>query len=198
MLNPSDKSLIQACLAGDANAWEQLILRYQRLIYSIAIRAGLSSQDAADVFQDVCVRLMENLGKLRDDDHIAGWLATTSRWESLRVLNEKKRSPSFTDLESGKETSDASSFPSLDPLPVEVLISMERQQIIRGAFEQLGESCHRLLTLLYLTDPKPSYAVIALEFDIVESAVGPKRARCLHSLRKHLRKHNFEEIFLNQ
>ncbi len=196
VLNPSDTSLIQACLAGDAQAWERLILRYERLIYSVAIRAGLSQPDADDVFQDVCMRLMENLEKLTDDAHIAGWLATTARWECLRMLRNKKRTSSFSELEVEEDNSVMSYLPSPDPLPLETLLLLERQQALRNAIEELGESCRRLLTLLYLTHPKPAYAEIAREFDIVESAVGPKRARCLHTLRKILSKQNFEEIFL--
>src|SRR5207253_7902824 len=61
----SDRPLIRACLAGDRQAWETLIRRYQRLLYAIPIRCGLSEDDAADVFQTVCVRLLENLEKLR-------------------------------------------------------------------------------------------------------------------------------------
>ena len=59
-LSPDDRELVQSCLKGDAEAWETLILRYQRLIYSIPIRSGFSPVDAADVFQSVCVKLLES------------------------------------------------------------------------------------------------------------------------------------------
>jgi RNA polymerase sigma factor (sigma-70 family) len=86
VLNPSDKSLIQSCLHGDRQAWDRLILRYERLIYNIPLRAGLSMEDAADIFQDVCLLLMNNLEKLTGDYNVAGWLTTTTRWECLRVF----------------------------------------------------------------------------------------------------------------
>ena len=44
-----DRSLVRACLAGDRQAWESLIRRYERLLYSIPLRCGLSEDDAADV-----------------------------------------------------------------------------------------------------------------------------------------------------
>ena len=44
-----DRALVEACLDGDTEAWEALILRYQRLIYSIPIRSGFSPVDAADI-----------------------------------------------------------------------------------------------------------------------------------------------------
>ncbi len=191
MLNPSDKSLIQSCLNGDRHAWDRLILRYERLIYNVAVRAGLSKEDCADVFQDVCLLFMNNLEKLTGDYNVAGWLTTTTRWECLRVLRDKKRTASFSEIEADDGSTPIDHSPSSDPLPLDALIALEEEQTIRNAMEELGESCRRLLTLLYQTDPKPSYAEIARQFDIAEGAVGPKRARCLIALRKILRRHGF-------
>src|SRR3954469_13162804 len=61
-----DHELIALCLDGDDAAWEILIRRYQRLVYSIPLKAGLGEESAADVFQSVCVRLIEHLGSLKD------------------------------------------------------------------------------------------------------------------------------------
>ena len=191
MLNPSDKSLIQSCLNGDRQAWDRLILRYERLIYNIALRAGLSKEDCADIFQDVCLLLMNNLHKLTDDYNLAGWLATTTRWECLRVLKDRNRTTSFTEMEAEDGTTPIDESLSTDPLPLEALLSLEQEQAVRIAMEELGESCRRLLTLLYQTEPKPSYGEVARQFDIAEGAVGPKRARCLITLRKILRRYDF-------
>jgi DNA-directed RNA polymerase specialized sigma24 family protein len=57
-----DRALVEACLGGDSEAWEALILRYQRLIYSIPSRAGFSPVDAADIFQSVCLKLFQKTG----------------------------------------------------------------------------------------------------------------------------------------
>src|SRR5437870_8088110 len=62
------------CLRGDAQAWEALIMRYRRLIYSVPVRFGFSSADAADVFQAVCVKLLEHLHEVKDDRKISLWL----------------------------------------------------------------------------------------------------------------------------
>ena len=49
----SDAQLIQACLEGKEKAWQTLIGRYQRLVYSVPIRWGLSPEDSVDIFQAV-------------------------------------------------------------------------------------------------------------------------------------------------
>ncbi|MEK6411015.1 MAG: biopolymer transporter ExbD [Acidobacteriota bacterium] len=61
---------MESCLGGEPDAWEALILRYQRLIYSIPIRSGFSPVDAADIFQSVCLKLFQKLVRLdhHEDD----------------------------------------------------------------------------------------------------------------------------------
>ena len=98
---------------------------------------------------------------------------------------------SFTDIEAEDGSTPLDKSASSDPMPLEALLALEEEQTIRDAMEKLGESCRQLLTLLYQSDPKPTYAEIARQFDIAEGAVGPKRARCLNTLRKILRRHGF-------
>jgi len=52
-----DSEIIEACLNGDSQAWDALLVRYQRLIYSIPLRYGLSEHDANDIFQNVSILL---------------------------------------------------------------------------------------------------------------------------------------------
>src|SRR5215217_5467689 len=80
-----DRELIADCLDGDQDAWAALIARYQRLIYSIPIKARLSADDASDIFQSVCLKLYEKLSTLRDSEKISSWLITTTTRESWRV-----------------------------------------------------------------------------------------------------------------
>src|SRR5262245_63614730 len=80
------------CLQGDAFAWEALILRYRRLIYSVPVRFGFEEADASDVFQAVCLKLLEHLHEVKDERRISGWLVTTTTRQCLhvRVLNTRR------------------------------------------------------------------------------------------------------------
>ena len=62
---PADEQLIRGCLEGDAQAWSALIDKYKNLINSISIKLGIY-QDAADIFQAVCVTLLSKLSQLRE------------------------------------------------------------------------------------------------------------------------------------
>jgi len=61
-----DEWLVQGCIQGDHQAWEALIDKYKRLIFSIPIKYGASSADAADVFQAVCIEVLNSLPQLKN------------------------------------------------------------------------------------------------------------------------------------
>ncbi len=63
-LERDDAELLRACRRGDETAWNTLVDRYQRLIFTVARRAGLSEPKAADVLQEVFLTLFEKLDEI--------------------------------------------------------------------------------------------------------------------------------------
>src|SRR5215813_13332069 len=98
-----DPVLVSACLAGDSSAWETLIKRYQRLIYSIPLKARLSPDDASDIFQSICLKLFEKLSTLREHQKLSAWLITTTTRECWRIAARNRRQGSTAAAE--EETS---------------------------------------------------------------------------------------------
>lgn len=188
----SDRTLIRACLAGDRGAWESLMLRYERLLYSIPLRCGLSEDDAADVAQTVCVRLVENLEKLRDEDHLTAWLILTARREAWRVYRARSRQVEFSNVGSAEQVGRLlDTLVAEEPEPQAESIRLEEAALIERAVQELGERCRRLIELLYRTDPVPSYDEIAVRMQMPRGAIGPTRARCMQKLRKILEQLGF-------
>lgn len=180
----SDGALLQACRSGDRGAWEKLVSRYERLLYSIPIRCGLSEEDAADVFQTVCIRLLENLDRLKDQQHLTGWIILTAKRESWRVFRQQGRT---TSLDPTGDTPEAAS----DPLPHEAVMRLEEEQLVRNGMEELGERCRQLLGWLYHFDPPLSYVEIGQRMNVSTGAIGPTRARCLQQLKRILQRMGF-------
>jgi len=178
----SAAQLIAACRAGDEAAWDALVTRYERLVYTIPLRYGLTQAEADDVFQTVWLKLLEHLPTLREPERVAAWLVTTTRrecWERRRKA-EYKRADSIA-----PEALPESRW--VDELsPEEIVLRYERQQSIRRAIERLGERCRRLLRYLYYEPTKPTYAEIAAKLQIPVGSIGPTRARCLQKLRELL------------
>jgi len=176
----TDPELVAMCLKGDAVAWEALIVRYRRLIYSVPVRFGFSSADASDVFQAVCLKLIEHLHEVKDETKVSSWLITTTTRQCIHVKSLKYR-------ESG--TDDEFEEP---PDPGENLeelrIMTEQQQTVRDAVDQLTGRCRTLVEMLYFDQRALSYEEISQMMGMPVASVGPTRARCLDKLRTILRR----------
>jgi len=185
----SDAELIAGCIAGDKANWNSLIERYSRFIYAIVLQMGLPSADADDVFQNVCVRLYQNLSGLRNSDRLSTWLAVTTRhevsaWSRMRrntafvsEMTEQALQTDGVQLMSGDTESD----------PEAIVLALETQHIVRLCMDHLPAECRDLLTLLYNSDAACSYSDAARSLNMPIGSIGPKRARCLKRLEKLLR-----------
>jgi RNA polymerase sigma factor (sigma-70 family) len=182
----SDESLVLACRRGEADAWEMLINRYQRLIYTIPRRAGLDEDQAAEVFQRTFAKLLENLHRIRQPGSIHAWLVTTARRETLQLIREQRVEQSFPRTDNLDSEPQSETIPDDTPLPSERLERLEDQQLIQRAIAALDERSRTLLTLLYYQPNPLSYAEIAAVLNIPEGSLGPTRARCLQKLRRLL------------
>jgi RNA polymerase sigma factor (sigma-70 family) len=186
MSSKTDPELVEECLNGDAVAWEALVLRYQRLIYSIPVKFGFSQDDAADVFQSICLKLVEKLETLRDHNKLGSWLITATTRECWRksALSRREASGSLPSGDAPDE--DLVGLAAGHLLPVEAQVILEQQQAIREAVSQLPDRCRRLITMLFYEKDELSYADIARLMKMPVASVGPTRARCLEKLRKLL------------
>jgi RNA polymerase sigma factor (sigma-70 family) len=186
-MEQTDSEVLLACRRGEEEAWETLVGRYQRLIYSIARRAGLDRDLSAEVFQEVFTTLVQNLDQIEHPERLPGWLITTARRQTWRLL--KRQSPSLNRLVA-QEASELEMEMVFDdsPLPDEVLIQMEQQHRVQRAVGELDDRCRKLLTLLFYRHPPPAYSEIAATLKTPESSIGPTRARCLKKLLRLLEK----------
>ncbi|WP_158219943.1 RNA polymerase sigma factor [Ideonella sp. A 288] len=179
----SDADLVQRCRDGDERSWRALVRRYERLVYTVPRRAGLSPEQAADVFQSTFSRLFEHLDGVLDGARVRAWLVTTARRETLRLL---ERLPPA----SRADPDDAAVERLVDgsPLPDDVLDALQQQHRVRRAVAQLDDRSRRFVELVFLRDEPPSYEEIAAELGMPIGSIGPTRARCLAKLRELLAK----------
>jgi RNA polymerase sigma factor (sigma-70 family) len=182
--NYTDPELVALCLKGDDQAWEALIMRYRRLIYSVPVRFGFKTADAADVFQAVCVKLLEHLHEVKDESKVSSWLTTTTTRQCLHVRSLKMRE--------GNTDDDFEEPPDPGENLEEIRIMTEQQQTVRQAVDQLSERCRALIEMLYFDQQSLSYDEIGQLMGMPVSSIGPTRARCLDKLRTILRRHGIK------
>ncbi|MFM9108937.1 MAG: RNA polymerase sigma factor [Chloroflexota bacterium] len=179
----TDAALLRACRDGNQGAWNSLVERYGRMVYSIPRRLGLSPEDADDVFQTVFSTLLKRLDQIEDPGSLPYWLMTTTRRESWRVGKQHGR---FTDL-------DESVLDESEPVGSAVE-QYERDLTVRAAMERLDPRCRQLLTALFLDSSEQSYQAIAAEFGMPVGSIGPTRARCLRKVQGILKDLGLERI----
>ncbi|SFR28652.1 RNA polymerase sigma factor, sigma-70 family [Lentzea waywayandensis] len=172
-------ALVRAAAEGDQSAWNEIVDRYTPLVVSVIYKHRLRPSDAADVNQTLWLRLVEQIGRLREPEALPGWIMTTTRNECLRVLRVQQRTHLYDPL----SESDALESEQVDADVEADLLAVERRQALRDGFAELTEQCKRLLTKL-MTDPPPSYQVVSEELAMPVGSIGPTRIRCLEKLRK--------------
>ncbi|MBP9664011.1 MAG: sigma-70 family RNA polymerase sigma factor [Pyrinomonadaceae bacterium] len=181
-----DARIVKRCRAGEQAAWNELVEKYQRLIYAIPRRAGLTEEQAADVFQEVFVTLLEKIDAIEQPDRIRSWIVTTAKFKTWGVIRGSKGHYS-PETEEEMEAEMAAIRDS-GPLADDMLIELEEQHLIRAALTKIEERCRTILSMIYLTDPSASYAEVAAAIGVGETSISPLRSRCLKKLEKELMK----------
>jgi RNA polymerase sigma factor (sigma-70 family) len=185
----SDQDLVARCREGHQAAWSTLVRRFQRLIYTVPRRAGLSETQAADVFQTCFEKLLKNIDRIDDTSRIRAWLVTTAKRESLLLISQSVRVVDLASVGSSGEDDDSDPldrFADPSPLPETLLADLQQQDLARRAMERLDPRSRQLLELLFLQDPALTYTEIAARLGISEGSIGPTRTRCLAKLRQQM------------
>jgi RNA polymerase sigma factor (sigma-70 family) len=165
--------LVREAADGSQAAWNELVSRFTSLVWAVCRAHRLSQADAADVHQVVWLRLVENLGRVRQPERLAGWLATVARHECLRVLARDDR----------EAPDPVQPFLAQQPAHGDVeLLRAERDEALWRALQQLSPKCRSLLRVL-VADDRPSYEDVAAALCMPVGSIGPTRQRCLERLR---------------
>ena len=172
--------LVTRARTGDKQAWDALVDRYAPLVWAICRRYRLSAADAQDAGQSAWLRLVEQLGNLRDPAALPGWLATTTRRQCFRLRQASSRFKQVTG-----PLVDADNMADTGAVEAEhELLLAERHAALRKAVSDLPPG-YRDLIILLTADPPVSYAEISAKLGIPIGSIGPSRSRCLARLRRH-------------
>lgn len=183
-LTRHDVDLVRRCRRGDQAAWDELVNRFQRLIYAIPRRAGLTAEQCDDVFQEVWATLFEKLDEINQPEKIRSWIVTTAKFKTWAVIRGSKnvRMPDTAE----EMENEMAAIPDAAPLADEQLIELEQQHLIRTAIAGIDERCQKILSMIYLRARAASYAEVATEIGVGETSISPLRSRCLKKLEKLL------------
>lgn len=192
----SNTELLHRCRAGEANAWQVIVRRYVRLVHSVPVRYGLSRSEAEDVGQEVFWALAQQLDRIEDPERLGGWLMTTARRMSWRVIQQRRQEqPDATaDISDHEVLAGRLIGPSSLPTYADLVAGWTRQEALQLGMAHLGDRCRELLKLIFLDDQEPSYDEISALLGMPKGSIGPTRNRCLSQLRAILEGLGFTQV----
>ncbi len=180
----TNSRLVQECLRGNNEAWNLLVERYKGLIYSIPIRYGLPPQDAADIFQAVCLDLFNEMGRLREAEALQAWLVRVTTHKCYHWKRQQAPVDGFDDSGIDQLTTDS-------PAAAEVMADLEREQLVRDAIRMLPPRCREMIELLFFEHPPQPYHEVAEKLGLARGSIGFIRGRCLKRLKRILQEKGF-------
>lgn len=166
-----DEELVNASLAGNREAFGQIVTRHQALVCSLAYSATGSLTQSEDLAQETFLAAWQHLAELREPAKLRAWLCGIARNLIHNSLRAQGREPSHR----AEALEDIAEPRSPEPLPAERAISREEAEILWRALERIPETHREPLVLFYREHQ--SVEAVAQELELTEEAVRQRLTR---------------------
>lgn len=187
----SNRTLVERCAQGDQEAWTKIVTRYERLVFAVALRHGLSPEAAADATQQTFAELVKQIEKIKEPERLQWWLLTVVRRTAWRIRNQQSSAPFDHQALEQRAPADTRQVIDEQLLIDETALFEDRlteSAIVHEAIDSLGEPCRSLILGLFFDPSEPSYTDIAQTVGRPVGSIGPMRSRCLGRLRESLQR----------
>ncbi len=183
-MNPDDRRLIADALAGHADSFGVLVVRYQDRLYNSVLRVVDSPDDALDAVQDAFINAYQNLGSFKGDSEFTTWLYRIA-FNTAISHRRKRRAVVSLDAGRGRGEDGRDGFDPPDPAstagPGAELERSEEERLLQAALARLSVE-HRAVVVMKDIDGL-KYEEIALALDV---PIGTVRSR-IHRARAELK-----------
>jgi len=169
--------IIKRVLAGDANAFEEIVLANQKNVYNLALKMTKNDDDAQDISQEAFIKAYNQLGNFRAESKLSVWLYRLTYNLCIDFLRKKSKSHIVSLNEYKDDSGDffEMELPDLRDLPEDSLARKELQNEIAESINKLGQSHREILVMREINDM--SYTDIAKTLSISEGTVKSRIAR---------------------
>ena len=96
MTREQEAQIVQRVLQGDVNAFEKLVLEYEKSVYAITQRMTGNAEDAADMTQETFIKAYNSLSSFRGDSKFSVWLYRIATNVCLDFLRSRSRKPTVS------------------------------------------------------------------------------------------------------
>ena len=168
----TDEALLSASLDGEPEAFEHLVVRYERRVYGLIYRLSGRPQDAQDLFQTVWMQAFASRTSFKHRSKFSTWLYAIT----LNQVRDWRR----RQAQQGQRRGELLSEP-VDPKPglLDRLLKRDQEKQLHRALRGLSDADQEVLALYYLQDL--DYPEIAA---ITGKALGPLRVQVHRALQR--------------
>jgi len=190
----SEERLIRQASQGGLEAFNQLVLCYQDLIYNHALALLGDPDIAEDAAQESFIKAFQGLGSFRGGS-FRGWLlqiTTNSAYDILRRFKRHPNLPLFPEDDYGGEVE--APFWAADPSPSPHFVA-EGNEFSYDLYRMIGELPSRYRNVLTLIDVQElDYSAAAEVLSIPIGTVKSRLARARDQMRRKLRESNVDNF----
>lgn len=179
-----DKHILAQARRGELDAFEELVRRYEKRVYAIALRSAGSPEDAADITQDVFLRAWRSIESFRGDSGFSTWLFRITMNICVDHARHRQTQPQTMALTNDED--EERPIHDTSPTPEEHLDNSELGRELAAALDEVSEEHRRIVLLRDVSGM--SYTEIAEILEISEGTVKSRLARARIALRKVLLK----------
>jgi RNA polymerase sigma-70 factor (ECF subfamily) len=190
-ISEGEGTLVAQAKAGDVRAFEELVSRYERKIFRLAMNITQNKEDAEDVMQEAFLKSYSHLKDFQGDSRFYTWLVRITVNEGLMKL--RKRRPGQVSLDEKIETEDDLMVRELEdwgPSPEQHYEQAELQQILQGVIGDLDPAFGIVFALRDIEDlsTEETAEILGLSVPAVKSRLLRARLKLRQKLNRFFRK----------
>ena len=182
-----EAQLVAELQAGSEEAFGYILERYRTPVYSLVARILVSDADAADVLQNIFVKVFRGIGQFHGQSTLKTWLYRIAVREALNFrrgwFRRHFHEPFSIDDEPVEPASDLARAPAASG-PYETLEQSERQQLVKRALDALPRPYRAVLVMREMEEMP--YEEIAEVLGLPEGTVKSRLMRGRDLLRRKL------------
>lgn len=148
MTREEELKTVERVLGGDVNAFETLVLSYEKNVYNLALRMVKNPEDASDMVQEAFIRAYNSLASFRGESKFSVWLYRIVSNVCLDFLRSRSRHPTVSlsvENDEGEETE--LDIPDESQSPEALLERRLTRDSVRRGLDALSEEYRQILLL---------------------------------------------------
>lgn len=169
MTEVSEKKIIEKVLGGDANAFEELVLKYEKTVYNLALRMVGDRDDAFDMTQEAFIKAYGSLSSFRGDSKFSVWIYRITTNVCLDFLRSKSRKQQVSLTVSDDDEDAQLDIPDPSSDPEQQLMQKISMQSVEEGLKTLPDKQRQILVMRELGGM--SYAEIGAALSLEEGTV---------------------------